>query len=374
VAAGDKFLQAAAADRTVVIASTTPTPTGSMVGHPERSFPTERSLRDRLEGRSRPELDRWVDAGGLTRALLGDAAPANIFLLGVAVQAGCVPVTPADIEEAIDLNGVAVEANLAAFRWGRRWAVDPAGVESDAGYRPGGQAEVVVPELPADLARRVGELDARTGLGDVLGLLAADLVAYQDAGYAAGFLDTVERVAAAEAAAVAGSNRLTETVARMLHKLLAYKDEYEVARLMLSPEATAAAEAVGGPGASVAWRLHPPLLRRLGLEHKIEIPTWTAPGFRALQRGKRLRGTPFDPFGRSPMRRLERELAAEYRSVVDRLLRRLTSGSLDDAVAIAALPDGVRGYEDIKARRVEQYRRELAERLARYESTGSDRR
>jgi indolepyruvate ferredoxin oxidoreductase len=199
-------------------------------------------------------------------------------------------------------------------------------------------------------------------------MLTADLVAYQDTAYAAGFLDTVERVASVEAAVADGSSRLTETVARMLHKLLAYKDEYEVARLMLSPEATAAAEAVGGPGAKAAWRLHPPLLRRLGLEHKLEIPTWTAPGFRTLQRGKRLRGTPLDPFGRTPLRRLERELPVEYRSVVERLLRHLQPGNLDEAVAIAGLPDQVRGYEDIKLRRIDQYREELSERLARYEA------
>lgn len=370
VAAGDKFLQAASADRTVVIASTTRTPTGSMVGHPERAHPGEATLRSRLEGRSRAELDRWVDAGRLSRSLLGDAAPANIFLLGVAVQAGCVPVNPADIEEAIDLNGVAVEANLRAFRWGRQWVVDPAGVEAVAARHPSDPVDVVVPELPAPLARRVDELTARTGLDEVLPLLTADLVAYQDTAYAERYLDTVERVARAEAAVATdpgGSSRLTEAVARMLHKLLAYKDEYEVARLLLGPEGRAAAEAVGGPGATVAWRLHPPLLRRLGLEHKVELPAWTAPGFAALQRGKRLRGTPLDPFGRTPLRRLERELPDEYRTVVYRLLARLSAANLDDAVAIASLPDQVRGYEEIKLARIEAYRRELSERLARYE-------
>jgi indolepyruvate ferredoxin oxidoreductase len=366
VAASDKFLQAASSQRTVVVASTTQTPTGSMVGHPELGYPSDEVLRSRLEARSRSELNRWVDAGRLTRGLLGDSAAANIFLLGVAVQAGCVPVDPADIEEAIDLNGVAVEANLAAFRWGRQWVVDPTGVEALAGQNPSARVEVVVPDLPRALARRVDELGERTGLGDLLRMLTADLVAYQDPDYAAGFLDTVERVAGAEARVAPGSARLTETVARNLHKLLAYKDEYEVARLMVGPEAQAAVQAVAGPGATVAWQLHPPLLKALGLHHKLAFRTSLAPAFKALQRGKRLRGTAFDPFGRTELRRLERELPVEYRSVVDRLLAGLDADRLDQAVAIAALADQVRGFEDLKLRRIAEYRSQLADHLARY--------
>jgi indolepyruvate ferredoxin oxidoreductase len=361
--ASDKVLQGAAADRTVVVASTTATSTGSMVGHPERELPGPGALRARLEARSVGERDRWVDAGAVTRGLLGSSAAANVFLLGVALQAGCIPVDPRDVEEAIDLNGVAVEANLAALRWGRRWVLDSAGVEAEAGLGAEIEQHWQV-RLPSDLADRVARLADGTELADLLALFADDLTRYQDRAAAEQYLDTVERVADAERAAVPGSTALSITVARMLHKLMAYKDEYEVARLMFAPEALAAAEAVGGPGATVAWRLHPPLLRSLGLDHKLEVPAWTAPAFRTLQRGKRLRGTPLDPFGRTPLRRLERQLPNEYRDAIEQLCRRLRPDNLDEAVAIAALPDQVRGYEDIKLARIGPYRQELAARLS----------
>jgi indolepyruvate ferredoxin oxidoreductase len=371
VAAGDKFLQAASPDRTVVVASSTRTPTGSMVGHPELDLPEDTLLQARLGARSRADANRWVDAGAITGSLLGDAAAANVFLLGVAVQAGCVPVDPVDIEEAIDLNGVAVEQNLTAFRWGRNWAHDPVEVEALAGLDPRTPVDVEVPDLPPHLAARVvglGRGPDGEALVELWTMLAADLCAYQDAVLAESFLDSVAEVDRAEARVDPESTRLTATVGRMLHKLLAYKDEYEVARLMVSPEATAAVEAVGGPGAKASWRLHPPLLKRCGLDHKIELGPWTAPAFKALQRGKRLRGTPLDPFGRTPLRRAERRLPEEYRAAVERLVAGLAADNLDEAVAIAALPDHVRGYEALKERRIDEYRSDLALRLSRYEA------
>src|SRR5262249_39473108 len=145
------------------------------------------------------------------------------------------------------------------------------------------------------------------------------------------------------------------------------KDEYEVARLMTDADGLAAAREVAGRRGKIAWKLHPPLLRALGLSHKIAIPSWTSPAVRLLAKGKRVRGTPVDPFGYRHARRLERELPGEYVAAVDRALARLSTASLDAAVQLAELPDLVRGYEEIKVRRVAHYRQRLREALAAFE-------
>ncbi len=251
VGASAKTMHAAGVEQTVMVASTSETPTGSMVGHPEKDLPTVEELVGRADSRTRSGLNRFVDASAISRSLFGDATPANVLLLGVAVQAGAIPVEPTSVERAIGLNGVAVDRNRAAFRAGRRWAMDPSAF--DSADDPDGRMSSTtmdVPELPADLRTRVEVLDGRTGLGPLIGLLAADLVGYQDARCASGYLDLVEAASTAEQGASAGSVRLTEAVARGLHKLTAYKDEYEVARLLIGPEGRSAAASIGGPGAA----------------------------------------------------------------------------------------------------------------------------
>jgi indolepyruvate ferredoxin oxidoreductase len=368
VAAGDGAISAADPAVTNVIVSTHRTPTGRMVVHPELAYP-EDAVDARLAAATRPAGNRALDATALAVALTGSAAPANLLLLGVAVQDGRIPVSVDALERAIDLNGVAVEANLAGFDWGRRWAHDPEAVERLADAQEQVHGPVVtmtVPDLPDDLGRRADELAGSAPLAAILAMLAADLVGFQDERYAAQFLDGVARAAAAERAASAGSTRLTEAVARNLHKLMAYKDEYEVARLMLLPEAKAAAEAVGGPGAGVTWHLHPPMLRALGMRDKLALGRRARPAIRALRAGKRLRGTALDLFGRTEMRRLERALSGEYLAAMDEVYTRLTEDRLDEAVAVAELPDRVRGYEDLKLRRAGEYRQELADRVAAF--------
>ncbi len=290
------------------------------------------------------------------------------MLLGVAVQAGLVPVSVESIEEAIGLNGVAVDANLAAFDWGRRWAHDAAAVEAIAGQPGTGSDEptVTVPDLPATIARRVGNIAEAGELHDVISLLAADLVGYQDAAYAERFLDAVAVAADHERRVAADSTDLTETVARSLHRLMAYKDEYEVARLLLLPEGEDAARAVGGPDARISWQLHPPMLKALGMNSKMELGTWSKPAFAALQRGKRLRGTRLDPFGRTGMRRTEAALPDEFLATMATVYASLSADRLTAAVEIAGLPDVIRGYEDLKLRRVAEYRERTAVALADY--------
>ena len=363
VAAGDGALAAADPERTAVIASVAETPTGRMISHPDIPYPTD-SITERLTSSS--HSSRFVDAARLSAALTGDAAQANVLLLGVAVQAGHVPVSVASIESAIELNGVAVEANLAAFDWGRRWAHDPSVVESLVPARSDASTIVTVPDLPRRLADRVATITTDAALDDLLSMLTADLVGYQNEAYANRFLDAVADAADREHRAAPGSSRLTETVARSLHKLMAYKDEYEVARLMLLPEGEQAAQAVGGPDAAVTWRLHPPMLKALGMESKLSIGTWAKPAFAALRRGKRLRGTRLDPFGRSEMRRLEAALPEEYLATMATVYESLTADRFDRAVHIAGLPDVIRGYEDLKLRRIAEYRAAVETALAEY--------
>ena len=145
---------------------------------------------------------------------------------------------------------------------------------------------------------------------------------------------------------------------------MAYKDEYEVARLLLLPETNAAIDELGGSARNVRWHLHPPMLKALGVDNKMEISARTAPVFRALRAGKRLRGTKLDPFGRMKLRRIERSLIGEFTAAMDSVYDRLTPETLDHAIVIAELPDGIRGYEELKLRRVEEFRRRLAEELS----------
>ena len=182
-----------------------------------------------------------------------------------------------------------------------------------------------------------------------------ELVAYQDTEYARRYAEVIASVVHADP-------RLAEAVAVGLHKLMAYKDEYEVARLALDPGFGTSVREQFGDGARVSWTLHPPALRAVGLDHKITLGPWFRPGYRMLRAMRRLRGTPFDPFGRTEVRRVERALVAQYRELVPSLA---AADDVELAVEIAALPDGVRGYEGIKLASVAHYRQRLAELTAR---------
>jgi indolepyruvate ferredoxin oxidoreductase len=207
---------------------------------------------------------------------------------------------------------------------------------------------------------------------------AADLVAYQDARYEDSFRTFVETVADAERAVVPQSSALTLAVARNLYKLMAYKDEYEVARLMLDDDAMAEAYTVAGQNdggrGRIAYQLHPPLLRALGVDHKLRFGYWSRPLFRWLARGKRLRGTVLDPFRWTKVRRAERALPGEYRAAMTKVLGALTADNLDAAVRVAELPDLVRGYEDLKLERVAEFRHRLAEDVPPITGGGRSRR
>ncbi len=372
VAASDKGLLTASPTATTVVGSVAPVPTGAMIAHPEISLPDPDDLVDRIASVTRPDAQHWADAQAITTELFGSATTANVFVVGMAVQAGCLPVDPARIEEAIALNGVAVEANTAAFRWGRTQIADPAAVVAARSHGKdsgGAGTDVAAPALPGPITARIDAL-GRPELVSQLALFAVELIAWGDEPVASGWLDVVERVSAAEhelataGVTAAARGELTATVAANLFTLTAYKDEYEVARLMTDPDGTAVVASVAQPGDRVAWKLHPPMLKALGMGGKISVGAWAEPGVRLLARGKRLRGTPADPFGRTELRRLEQELPGEYAAAIDKALGTLTADNLDQAVALAALADQVRGYEDLKLRRIAEYRTALATALA----------
>lgn len=361
VGAMDPVLEAFDPEATTVVTSTERVPTGAMISHSEIPFPADESMARLRESSRRVTA---LDAGRLCSALVGDAAPTNVLMLGAAVQAGDVPVSPASIRRAIELNGVAVEANLAAFDWGRAWVADPASVEARVEHRLLVEGEAItVPELPSSLQRRVDRLPG--AVADVVGMLAADLVGYQDRRYAARFLDTVERLWD-RSDGLDGSDRLVEVAARSLHKLMAYKDEYEVARLMLLPEADALTQMVGGDDPRFRYLLHPPMLAALGMSEKMRFSGSSRPIFEALARGKRLRGTALDPFGKTEMRRLERALVTEFEDALAAVADGLTAERMSDAIRIASLPDMVRGFEELKLRRAAEYREELTRLLGDY--------
>jgi indolepyruvate ferredoxin oxidoreductase len=237
-----------------------------------------------------------------------------------------------------------VQQNIAAFRLGRQWTIDPTAIEAACNL------DVRTPETLDQLIRR----------------LEADLVDYQDAAYAERFRRKLEEVRGVEQRVAPGSDALTSAAARHLHKLMAYKDEYEVARLALLPESQARYQAVGGADTKVTYHLHPPMLRSFGLDHKLKFRRTGEPSFKALRSMKRVRGTLADPFRWAEVRRLERAMIPEYEKALDALTDGLRPDNIDEAVAIATLPDQVRGYEHIKLERAKRYRGELAERLAQY--------
>jgi indolepyruvate ferredoxin oxidoreductase len=359
VATGPSTLDRARPERTVAVVSTTEIPTGAMVSSPDVRFPDRGGLVATINRVTRKDDNVFLDAGRLAEALFDDHMMANAIVLGAAYQAGAIPVSAASIEAAIALNGVCVEANTEAFRAGRRAVADPAWPGTLARPRLGAVSLAARAVPLSDGARRL--VDASGAAGEVRRLLESrvpELEAYQDLGYARAYTEFVTRVAAAERAAVPGQTRLAEAVARHLFKLMAYKDEYEVARLHLAGDLARRLEREYPDGVALRYHLHPPLLRALGVGRKIAVGRWIEPLFGLLVRLRRLRGTPFDPFGHAAVRRVERALIAEYRGLVERALGALSPETHERAITLAGLPDLVRGYEDVKRRGVARFRDE----------------
>ncbi|MFF4776944.1 indolepyruvate ferredoxin oxidoreductase family protein [Microtetraspora fusca] len=349
-AAADANLAVASPDRTVAVVSTALVPTAAMVTGRVAVPGSPADALTRIESATRGADNLYFDAHGLAEALFGDHMPANMLLVGAAYQHGCLPVSEESIERAIRLNGAAVEQNLAAFRWGRAAVVD-----RDA---------VLAAAFPAAATTPDAGSETET-LERVLATRIADLTGYQNAAYAGTYAEDVRRVAAlaAERAGEEAGARIGLAYARSLHKLMAYKDEYEVARLHLDPAEKARREDEFGADAVVSVLLHPPLLRALGMKRKIKLQRSAGALFHGLRAARVLRGTALDVFGYARVRRVERELVGEYRALVRDALARLTPATADAVAEIAALPEAIRGYEDIKLARVAEYRERAAAAL-----------
>lgn len=366
-AASPAYLDRYADDRTVAVLNSGVLPTGEMVRNVWAEFDAAAATAS-IAAYARPGQTVTVPARAMAEALFGDYVFTNMVTLGAAVQAGRVPVSPASIETAIALGGVAVEDNVQAFRYGRCWVADPGRVtpllnaaEPDPRRAWDDAVAALTPRNRSAYERiwaLAGGLDAS---GELLGLRVADLVDYQNPAYAASYLSFVLEVAEREEAVCPGQRELTRAVITSLHKLMAYKDEYEVARLYRKAGWRDELARTFEAPARVSYRLHPPLLRSLGLRRKIELGGWFSQVFAVLRRLRVLRGTRLDPFGYAAVRREERALISWYREVTAGALAHLTPRNYGIAIEIAELPERIRGYEELKLRAAKQARERAAE-------------
>ena len=317
--------------RTYALINTFEQPTGAFTQDADWVFPSEqvRTLITESVG----DRSIFFDATALATRLLGDAISANLLMLGFAFQKGYVPLSAAALLKAIEINGVGVKANQAAFRWGRKAALDLPGVMREA--MP--SQPVLMPSKPLTLAALLADR-------------VAFLTSYQNAGYAAAYRALVDRVQAAESK-LRHSDVLTKAVASNLFKLMAYKDEYEVARLYTDGRFLKKLSEEFEGTARLRIYLAPPALGKVdaaGKPVKQGFGAWMLPVFKGLAKLRFLRGTAFDLFGRTQERRQERQLVVDYRQFVEDLLSRFDSIDFDAALGLARLPEQIRGFGHVK--------------------------
>jgi indolepyruvate ferredoxin oxidoreductase len=341
-------------ERTIAVVSTTQTPTGQMVSDRRRSFPVLSSLTAGIDRVTRKEHNVFLDGQALAEGLFGDAMATNNFMVGVAFQAGTIPLKAESIEAAIRESGVGVEQSIAAFRWGRMTVVDRAFVEAEATRH---QPVVVKAEL-SPIARAIIDSVGATGeTRRLLEIRVPDLIDYQDEAYARRYAEVVKRVVEAESRAVPGKTSLGEAAARYLYKLMAYKDEYEVARLHSDPAFLAQLDAAFPHGYSVKYNLAPPAISKkdpvTGHLIKRQFGPWMKTAFRLMKPFKGLRGGALDLFGKTEERQQERQLIEDYIAGLDRDIATLSPASHATAVALASVPDEIRGYGHVKQQSIE---------------------
>jgi indolepyruvate ferredoxin oxidoreductase len=398
------------AGRTRVVLNTYEAMPGTFTTRPDLQFPAAEivsAVRTALDGAEPLQ----VDATQLATALMGDAIAANLFMLGHAWQHGLVPLSLDSLMRAVELNGAAVEMNRTAFAWGRLAAVDPQAVAEAAGViRNAPTAAEATPKplrpLPPgdwegsewgatsapraqddeDELRHVPGHAAGDGSGEVAFLPLDDLrlsrsldeviarrvaflTDYQNAAYARRYRAFVDRVRAAEQARAPGSGDLSEAVARYFFKLMAYKDEYEVARLYTSGEFRRRLQQQFEGDYTLRFHLAPPLLAKRDAEGRLrkrEFGSWVFTAFRLLARLRFLRGTPLDVFGHTAERKGERRLIDEYETTVGGLLAALDAGNVGLAAEIASIPEHIRGYGHVKEAHLHKARAREAELLKQW--------
>jgi len=340
VVGNKKVLGAIKNDHTWVIVNTAEFFPGDFTRNADFYLPTER-LKRTISAHAGAGRSHFIDAGRLATALLGNSIGSNMFMLGYAYQSGALPLSAEAIERAIELNGEAVAMNIAAFRYGRRAAADPRAVE--ALVKPQPQAE----HDALRLSQTFDEMVERR---------VAFLSAYQSRRYARRYRNWVDKVRAAEVDKVPGQCGLTEAVARYLFKLLAYKDEYEVARLYTDTSFIERVKASFDGNLRFEFHLAPPLWAKTdpltGEPKKISYGPRMLTAFALLKRFRFLRGTPFDPFGYSAERKTERRLIKDYQALLAELIKDVTPDNHHVAVALASIPEKIRGYGPVKQRHI----------------------
>ena len=334
VSGAKKVLASAREGRTIFVANTAEVMPGDFTRQTDFSLPTER-LKKAIRQAVGDENAHFFDATKSASTLFGNSVGANMFMLGFAYQHGGLPVSAEAVEKAIELNGEAVKMNIAAFRWGRRAAHDPEAVRRLIQSVQGADKPALAQTLDEIVARRV-----------------EFLTAYQNAAYARRYAERIERLRQAEARAVPGSTAVTEAAARNLFKLMAIKDEYEVARLYTdgSFKKQLAAQFQGFD--SLEFHLAPPILGRKGADgqpRKSSFGPWMMKAFGVLAAFRGLRGTAFDFFGYSAERGMERRLIAQFEADLDLIEKHLAPASADAAAALASVPALIRGYGHVKA-------------------------
>jgi indolepyruvate ferredoxin oxidoreductase len=346
--ASERVLAGASEARTHAIINTAEVMPAQFTQNADLRLPGEQ-MQMQIAARVKKGAMHTVDATRIATALLGDSIAANLFTLGFAYQRGLIPIDADAINEAIKLNGAAVKMNQQAFLWGRRAAHDLNAIEA-----------IIAPRGPAKKPETLDEMIERR---------VAFLTDYQDAAYAQQYADFVAQVRQKEGQLVGGKSALAEAVARYLFKLMAYKDEYEVARLY-SNGAFAAALEKKFKGGTLGFHLAPPLLAKrdpvTGVPRKMKFGPWMMQGFKLLASLKKLRGTAFDVFGRTEERKRERALIDEYCKTIENVLSTLSPANYALAVDIASIPECIRGYGHVKERHLKDAKTKEAELIAKW--------
>jgi indolepyruvate ferredoxin oxidoreductase len=354
VAADPRNLAVADAERTAAVVSLSPVATGPMVLDHSQELPDPAAIQALIEARTRSGAARFLDARRAASTLVGHDQFANLLLAGVAFESQALPIPPEAIEAAIRDNGTESDRNITAFRCGRLAVADPA--RFAAAERGPAVTRARAGRSLAGPARQHLGPDAPEDLLELVAHRAGELVSYQHRAYANRYLAAVADVFRRDPGHESVP-AITTAVARHLYTLMAYKDEYEVARLSLDPAMTDAVEREFGAGAKVSYRLHPPVLRALGMKRKVTFGPWFRHVFRLLAALRRLRGTPLDVFGYTGLRRTERLLAAEYLREVGLALAGLGSGcTYAQALDVAESAAVIRGYESIKLDSIARFR------------------
>lgn len=356
VAGNKKVLAAVKHGATKMIINTAEFLPGDFTRNADFSLPTERLKRAIMSAAGSDNVS-FIEASRLATGLLGNSIAGNIFMVGYAWQKGAIPLSAASIEKAIEMNGEAVPMNQAAFRWGRRAALDSDAVE-----------KMIPAPASQDDNRRLSQ-----SLDEMIERRVAFLTDYQNAAYARRYRDLVAKARQVEDEKAKGRTGFAEAVARNLFKLVAYKDEYEVARLFTDGTFQKQIDSTFEPGTMrFEFHLAPPLLARVdkttGEARKMSFGPWLLGAFGALKHFKVLRGTPFDPFGYTSERRAERRLIADYETLLGEIFAKLNADNHPLAVGLAVIPEKIRGFGHVKARNLKAAKADEAALLEQFRS------